>query len=223
MHFRLNVNKAIQAAGVLFREDGVKRMAYMRLLKLLYVADRETLAETGRPITGGPVVAMANGPVLSEVYDLIRGQHLKMPLWDAYLRKERYSLEIVADPDVGALSRYEIKKLQEVAAKHAEHDEWEMVTVTHQFPEWIKNNPGKSSKPIPFTDILEAVGKSEQAARIIEEARTGPRSRFARKVMGKREGRRYFLARRPRQPPLGCNFRPVFGPRQRSASEFHYI
>jgi uncharacterized phage-associated protein len=146
-------------------------MSYMRLLKLLYVADREALAETGRPITGGPVVAMANGPVLSEVYDLIRGQHREMPQWGAFLRKDRYSLEMTNDPDVGSLSKYEIKKLQEVAQKHAEHDEWEMVLVTHEFPEWIKNNPGQSSKPILLCEILEAIGQGPQdRAEIIKEA-----------------------------------------------------
>jgi uncharacterized phage-associated protein len=161
--FRLDVKKAVQAIGVLFREDNVKRMSYMRLLKLLYIADREALAETGRPITGGQVVAMANGPVLAEIYDLIRGQHREMPQWAAFLRRERYSLELTNEPDVGALARYEIKKLQEIAQRHADHDAWEMVLVTHEFPEWIKNNPGTSSKPIPLNEILEAIGIGPQA------------------------------------------------------------
>src|SRR6266852_2860195 len=95
MNFPLHIEKAIQAIGVLFRQDGVKRMNYMRLLKLLYIANREAIKETGRPITGGPAVAMERGPVLEEVYDLIRGQHREMPLWDKYLRKDRYDLELI--------------------------------------------------------------------------------------------------------------------------------
>jgi hypothetical protein len=46
----LSVPKTIQAIGVLLRQDGVRCMNYMRLLKLLYIADRETLRRTGRPI-----------------------------------------------------------------------------------------------------------------------------------------------------------------------------
>ncbi len=57
MHFPVKVEKTIQAIGVLFRADRVKRMNYMRLLKLLYIADRESLQETGRPITGGAITA----------------------------------------------------------------------------------------------------------------------------------------------------------------------
>ena len=63
MNFPLNVEKAIQAIGVLFRHDGVKSMNYMRLLKLLYIADRNAIQESGRAITGGPVLAKERGPV----------------------------------------------------------------------------------------------------------------------------------------------------------------
>jgi uncharacterized phage-associated protein len=170
MHFPLKVNKAIQAIGVLFRQDRVNRMNSMRLLKLLYVADRESLKERGRPITGGPMVAMERGPVLEEVYDLIRGQHVEMLVWDEYLRQARYDLELLKDPDVRQLSRYEIAKLQEVAQRYAEDDEWALSRHTHGFAEWQKHDPGKSCRPIPLDDLLEAVGRGEVAAKIKEEA-----------------------------------------------------
>ncbi len=169
-HFPLKVEKAIQAIGVLFRADRVRRMNYMRVLKLLYIADRETLKETGRPITGGPAVAMERGPVLEEVYELIRGQHSQMPSWDEYFQKDRYSLTLRNDPDVRTLSRYEIRKLQAVAEQYAELDEWELSRLTHEFAEWKKNAPGTSSRPIPLWDLLEAVGQGEAAAEIVEEA-----------------------------------------------------
>ncbi len=169
MNFPLNVEKAIQAIGVFFRYDSVNRMNYMRLLKLLYIADREAIRETGRAITGGPVVAMERGPVLEEVYDLIRGRHLEMPLWDHYLRKDKYTLELVDDPDVRKLSKYEINKLQEVAARHENDDEWTLSQLTHSFPEWQKNNPGTLCRRIPFDDILEALGLSASAREIAED------------------------------------------------------
>ena len=103
MSFPFKILKTIQAIGVLLRFDGVKRMNYMRLLKLLYIADRESLRETGRPITGGPVIAMERGPVLKEVYDLILGQHREMSLWSQFYRKERYDLLELAEPDVPQL------------------------------------------------------------------------------------------------------------------------
>jgi uncharacterized phage-associated protein len=171
MNFPLQVGKAIQAIGVLFRQDGVNRMNYMRLLKLLYIADREALKETGRPITGGPVVAMERGPVLEEVYDLIRGQHQEMPLWDRYLRKDKYTLQLVSDPDVRKLSKYEIKKLQEIAERHQNDDEWSLSQFTHTFEEWRKNSAGASCRPIAFKDILKAIGLADSAEAIMDDMR----------------------------------------------------
>ncbi len=169
-NFPFRISKTIQAIGVLLRFDGVKRMNYMRLLKLLYIADRESLRETGRPITGGPVIAMERGPVAKEVYDLILGQHREMPLWSQFFRKERYDLLEVAEPDVGQLSRYEIGKLQEVAKIYQEDDEWALVNITHTFPEWKQNDPGKSSKPIPLSSIMEALGQADAIEELSREA-----------------------------------------------------
>ena len=172
MIFPLRVLKTIQAVGVLLRYDGVKRMNYMRLLKLLYITDRESLKETGRPVTGGAAIAMERGPVLKEVYDLILGQHREMSLWSQFYRKERYDLLELAEPDVGQLSKYEIGKLQEVARTYQEDDEWALVDITHKFPEWNQNNPGKSLKPIPLSSILEAIGQADAIDDISKEAQS---------------------------------------------------
>jgi uncharacterized phage-associated protein len=170
MHFPLKVEKTIQAIGVLFRADDVRSMNAMRLLKLLYIADRESLREVGRPIVGGSILALERGPVLAEVHDLIRGQHREMPLWDEFLGLRNYSLELRKDPDVGKLSRYEIARLQEVARRHAADDEWALSRLTHGFAEWRKNDPGTASRPIPLPDVLEAVGRGPAAAEIAQEA-----------------------------------------------------
>jgi uncharacterized phage-associated protein len=72
MTFRFDFEKTLQAAGILLSLDGL-RMDRIRLLKLLYIVDRELLVQAGRPLTGDVAVAMNYGPVLSRVYDLIRG------------------------------------------------------------------------------------------------------------------------------------------------------
>jgi uncharacterized phage-associated protein len=46
-------------------------MAYIKLIKLLYLADREALLRWGRPITTDRHVSMPKGPVVSQIYDLI--------------------------------------------------------------------------------------------------------------------------------------------------------
>src|SRR3984893_13184309 len=70
MRMRFNEAKATQAAVRLLRNRG-GRMSYMKLIKLLYLADREALARCGRPITTDTYVSMKHRPVLSQVLNLI--------------------------------------------------------------------------------------------------------------------------------------------------------
>ena len=58
-------------------------MNYMRLLKVLYIAEREILAESSTPLMRSTVVAMERGPVLEDVLHLIRGEHSATDKWAA--------------------------------------------------------------------------------------------------------------------------------------------
>jgi uncharacterized phage-associated protein len=171
MLFQFNIDKTIQAIATLLHFHGTKEMSYLRILKLLYIADRESLKETGRPITGDHVVAMEHGPVLSGVFDLIKGEHRAWKVWSEYLKKNGYRIEMTNDPGNGRLSKYEIGKLRDLAERYADKNEWDMVEIAHTFEEWKRNNPGKSSKPIPLEHILEAVGRAGDKDAIEQDAR----------------------------------------------------
>lgn len=159
--FIFDFQKTVEAIGVLLQQSTGRRMNYMRLLKLLYIADRESLRDNGRPLTGDRAVAMRRGPLPTVVYSLIRGHHIEAPRWNGYFRRTGFEISLAKDPGVGELSRYELEKLEEITRRYRDKDEWDMVEVTHEFPEWIKNDPGDSSRPIPFEDILNAVGRSQ--------------------------------------------------------------
>jgi uncharacterized phage-associated protein len=70
------------------------RMEYVRLLKLLYIADREMMAEAGAPITGDRAVAMDHGPVLSHVYDLVKGKAARAGEWAHSIRTVHRSRQV---------------------------------------------------------------------------------------------------------------------------------
>ncbi len=177
IRFAFKFRKTLQAAAYLLRREPHREMNYMRLLKVLYIADRESIRLSGRPITGDRFVAMQRGPVLSSVLDLIKGQEC-LPLeeqqwmddWQECIERVDYSVQLARDPRQGALSRFEIDILERVAEEHRGKDEWEMVEFTHTLPEWIKNNPGDSARPIPIEDVLEAVGRADDLADIEEDA-----------------------------------------------------
>ena len=171
--FRIDVPKTIQAVCLLSKAMGKDRLEYISILKLLYIADRESWAERGAPITGDVPVAMKNGPVLSAVYSLVNLEREEdLPLWLRFLYREDYDLEMKADPGTDRLSRYEVRKLTEVAERNVGLSWRELVALTHGFEEWRKNDPrqeGLKMLPIPLEDILRAVGRAEQVESIRDD------------------------------------------------------
>jgi hypothetical protein len=172
--FKINVEKTVQAIAVLLTAVGHRRLEYLSIIKQLYFADRESWGETGAPITGDVPVAMKNGPVLSGVYDLVtHDTDNGLEYWTRFLHKEDYDLELKADPGRDLLSRYEIGKLQEVSARHKDHNWRDLVRISHEVPEWQWNNPdqaGCKMIPIPLGDILKAVGRENDAEEIMKDA-----------------------------------------------------
>lgn len=172
MLITFNILKVAQASAVLLKQEPGRRMSRLRLLKLLYIADRESLQESARPITGDNPVAMRNGPVLSQTYDLIKGADVGVAEWDQYLRSVGRDVELVADPGVGKLSRREVAKLQEVAARFFQFDDWDVAECTHTFEEWEKNKPqGGGSNAIPLDDLLDATGQAAKKDALLETQR----------------------------------------------------
>lgn len=170
LHF--DFHRACQAVAHFLRSLPGQRMNYMRLIKLLYIAERECIRESGRGLTGGTVIAMERGPVLEDILRLIRNEHYESPEWSEHFRVEGYHLTMIDDPGADILSPFVSRKLSEIAMRHEKDDEWAMVEITHKLPEWIKNNPGESSKAIPLSDILEAVGRTDELESIVSYDRS---------------------------------------------------
>lgn len=160
MQMRLDLERAIQAAGVLLDQRPSGRMGYLRLLKLLYIANRESIRRFGRPVVPDRYVAMEHGPVLSRVYDLIKGESpIGKEQWDRHFRRVGYELELLDRPGIGQLARADIEILHDVLHRYSDIDDWDIVNETHEFEEWKRNDPGKSSRDIPLEQIFEAVDR----------------------------------------------------------------
>lgn len=166
------IERVVQAAAVLLKAEESRRMSRLRLLKLLYIADRERMQECGRPITGDAVAAMDHGPVLSRVYNLIKGEDIASPEWERFIRSvDRRDVVLADDPGVGKLTRKEIEKLHSTATRFEEWNDYDIAIYTHQFQEWQKNVPAAgSSKRIPLDDLLEATGLSDKKAQLLANA-----------------------------------------------------
>ena len=166
---RFNERKATQAAAHLLRLRG-GRMSYMKLIKLLYLADREALLRWGRTISTDRYVSMDRGPVLSRVLDLATdGEDPGMPsIWASSITEpSNYEVELRGDADDDELSEAEVQLLDQVFAKHGKMSRWELVKFTHTLPEWI--DPRGSAIAISYRDILKAGGKSDLEIAAVEE------------------------------------------------------
>ncbi len=159
---RFNEEKAAQVAGMLLKSGGGK-MAYLKLIKLLYFIDREAVLRWGRPVTTDRFVSMPHGPVVSRVCDLIfTGPEEGLPVspWHQHIsRAGRYDVELSADTGNSELSKAEERLIDEIFSRHGAKSKWDLRDLSHDLPEW--RDPGGSSLPIEIEDILRAEGRTE--------------------------------------------------------------
>jgi uncharacterized phage-associated protein len=166
MEFKFDSLKTTQAAAILLSLAG-RVMDRMRLLKLLYIVDRELLAERGRTLTGDSAVAMNYGPVLCHTYNLVKGCENSPDDWNKYIRSVSKKVVLMGDPARGELSKREMDKLKEVSDRYRRISTLGLSAYTHEFLEWIENFVPDTSSPIPWKDALKGTG-NEDKIRIYE-------------------------------------------------------
>lgn len=113
-------SKAI--AAVAFLHSRTSASLYP-VLKMLYLADKRHLERHGRFIVGDRYFALAQGPVPTATYDMLkylRGDRKYFagdvdPRAFLTLSRDDHSFALVREPDYGALSESDVECLQEIA------------------------------------------------------------------------------------------------------------
>lgn len=167
LHYRQE--RATQAAARLLKLRG-GRMSYMKLLKLLYLADRQALLEHHRPIAYDRYVSMDQGPVLSQTYNLIVAEERpeQPSYWRRYISEpEQYEVRLLREAPNGQLSPVQEAVLDQVFGEFGHLSRWDLVELMHQLPEW--KDPRGSSIPIDIHDVLRAGGLPEEDVEAVEE------------------------------------------------------
>ena len=170
MRFMFNEKKAAQAAAYLLRRKG-GTLDKLVLLKTLYMADRRTLLEEGKPITGDRMVAMDHGPVLSVVLNLMNRTPGPGSMWARLIEPpdsdDDVRLKVGANSDTDELSRYELRVLDEELAKYGDMEPYALADHLHKIcPEW--RLPNGAVHDIEYVDLLRKNGKSEADIKGIE-------------------------------------------------------
>ncbi|MGR3174045.1 MAG: Panacea domain-containing protein [Candidatus Scalindua sp.] len=172
IEFKFNETKTTQAAALFLKKSGGK-LSYMKLIKLLYLADRGALALWERSITGDTYFSMKRGPVLSNVLDIISNgdDPENSSYWYKYISQPNNNYEIKLDelPEIDTLSQRELDLIDELYEEFKDFDRWEMVKLCHEMlPEWedVERN---TRKLIEIDIILEKVDKSPDEIKAIGE------------------------------------------------------
>lgn len=160
IEYDFDPKKTIAAMAFFVRKLGP--LNKVKLMKLMYLADRAAFLRLGHPITGSGQFALPHGPVPSESLNLLNEslpeddlfQHLHIV--DNQVRLKE------GENDAPGLDENEIAILEETAREFGAVEQWTLVHRLHDEPEVKEVYVPKSSRPIPYEIILKHHGNQRQ-------------------------------------------------------------
>jgi hypothetical protein len=154
MRLNFNIDKAIATAAYLIDREGGE-IDMFPLIKKLYYSDRSALVAWGDSVTGDSFASLEKGPIVSTIYNLMKGTGTATNLikWNnAIQRTPPHKISIRKQPGQGILSDREIEIIEASRLKIDSIDGSIADWLHLNCPEW--ENPGQSSKPIDPGTIL---------------------------------------------------------------------
>lgn len=138
----------------------------LKLIKLIYLADRLAMDELGRPILNDEHFSLKDGPICSLSLDGLNGQR-ESSVWKTHLTRNAHrisSVRTTADLEFDEVSARELRVLDSVWDFFGRMSTSEVRQWTHDHcPEYEEVMTGR--RPIEYRRIFEAVGSEDPAAR----------------------------------------------------------
>lgn len=162
IYFNFNHAKGTQALNYFALHEGGK-INEMKVLKLVFLADRYHLRKYGRLITNDNYLAMKHGPVPSTVKDIAESNdYLDDTTKDYSLRfikpVENRVLKSVNKLEESVLSESDLEALKFAWDNFGHLDQFQLRDLTHLYPEWEKYRDSIDSKsciPMQVLDFLQ--------------------------------------------------------------------
>jgi uncharacterized phage-associated protein len=155
--YQFNLEKAVQALAYFVQR--FKELDKIKLVKLMFLADREHFIKTGLPITGDRQVAMPYGPVPSATLDAINGC---LPSSEnavfRFMNVKNNNVTLKKSPGRAALSDEEIQTLEKVSRRYGAKESWALARETERLPEYLSYYVEGTSTTIPYEGIAKASG-----------------------------------------------------------------
>jgi uncharacterized phage-associated protein len=169
-----NARKAAQIAAFFSNKEGTG-ISILKLIKLIYLADRQNMEDCGYPILNDKFVSMPHGPVNSITLDYANGNIEDLGEWEKYIAPrldysvgatDKFSLEHLDE-----LNEAELETLEKVWKRFGSFTKWQLRDWTHNnCPEW--EDPNGGANPIPHERVfkfLKAENPEEMANAIYHD------------------------------------------------------
>jgi uncharacterized phage-associated protein len=164
-----NENKTINA--VLYIVTKLKRSDFHKIFKILYFSDREHLKEYGRTITGDRYIAMSDGPVPSNLYDIFKSVR-----GDGYFKdngKFGVYFSVVGNDLIKACKEPNLKQLSKTDIHHIDNSielygnlSWDEIREKSHDYAWRSTI---INRQIKFEDILWEAGEDNEYIEYVQE------------------------------------------------------
>lgn len=140
-------------------------MSLLKLMKELYLIDRESIKERDSSISGDEFFSLRHGPVLSYTLNMLN--NLEQTEWKNKLEKKEHQyypiIKKLDQVDYDLLSDKDKDYIRTVSDTFKSMSDWDIVEYTHTLKEWT--NPGYTSRKIRFSEVMRALGKDEEEIR----------------------------------------------------------
>ena len=161
-----DTRKIIQVLTYLAGKEDDKVMDNMKAYKLMWLADRYHLRQTGRTITGDTYYAMPHGIVPSDTKCLLENVKTKMHTPKGYkdkyiANKGNHQFMVLDKADLKVFSDSDQEALDKVWDSFGSMDAKQLSAFSHKFPEWtfyrdlLKDKDQKNSYRVDFDHFFE--------------------------------------------------------------------
>lgn len=151
MLLEFDYKKATQTINYLAKEEG-GQIDKLKLIKLVYLADRYHLRRYGRPMINDTYFAMQLGPVGSSVKDIAEFSDFldyeELKYASKYLARGGQDNTVVSrlDVDMDIFSKSEVEALAFAYKEFGKYPAPVLVNIVHRYPEWHKFESALQSK-----------------------------------------------------------------------------
>lgn len=160
---RFDLRKAIEA--IVYVASKTPAPGFHKIAKIFYFADKLHLERFGSMFSNDIYIAMENGPVPSQIYNLMKyagGRSVPAANAVASVRDaisvNGYSVKAIRSPDCDYLSQSEIECLDEVIASHGRKSFGQLTDESHDSA-W---GSVSQDSAIPLTEIIKTLPSSNE-------------------------------------------------------------